>query len=57
MSKGKRIATIAGLGVAVVIGLVAMEWDRIAAWYRFHQMFESVGTMACPSTGTGYPGL
>ena len=38
--KSKRIAMVAGLGVAVVIGL---SWDQIAEWYRFHQVFESIG--------------
>jgi len=41
--KSKRIAIIAGIGVAVVAVMIGMEWDRIAAWYRFRQMFESIG--------------
>ena len=43
MRRGKRIAILAGLGVAVVGVMIGMEWDRIAEWYRFWSKFETLG--------------
>ena len=46
MTRGKRIAIIAGIGVAVVVGLVCMEWEQVRFWW----MFASIG-----KNEQGYP--
>jgi formylglycine-generating enzyme required for sulfatase activity len=49
--KGRRVALAAGAVALVVIAVAAvLGWPRILSWYRFMQVFESLGRNA-----QGYP--
>lgn len=42
-SSGRLIAVVAGAGVLVVLALLALDWQTIAASWRFWRLFESIG--------------
>jgi hypothetical protein len=42
-TRGRLIATVGGLGVLVVLALLALNWQSIAAHGRFWRLFESIG--------------